>query len=47
MHYKSAKKVWYKLNKNLKRDEKVKQAKLQTSRMIFEELRMNEEESIT
>jgi len=46
MHCKSAKDVWEKLNQSHEGDDKVKQAKLQTFRMRFENLSMSEDETI-
>lgn len=46
MHYKSAKEVWNKLVSIYQGDDKIKEAKLQQLRTIFESLKMNEEEKI-
>jgi len=46
MQCKSAKEVWEKLNKSHEGDDKSKQSKLQTFKLRFERLRINEEEII-
>ena len=46
MHCKSAKEIWDKLKKVYEGDDKVKKAKLQTHKRIFERLTMKEEEDI-
>ena len=47
MHLQSAKDMWDKLISSYEGNEKVKYAKLQTYRLIFEQLKMNEDESIS
>ena len=47
MHCSSSKKMWDKLQITYERDIKVKEAKLQTYKGQFEQLRMNEDEEIT
>jgi hypothetical protein len=46
MHCKSTKEIWDKLKVIYEGDSKVKQAKLQTYRTQFENLKMKEEENI-
>ena len=46
MHLESAKGMWDKLIRSHKGNEKVKDAKLQTYRLKFEQLKMNEDETI-
>jgi hypothetical protein len=46
MHYKSAKEIWDKLEVVYEGDDKFKEAKLQTYRTQFENLKMKEEENI-
>jgi hypothetical protein len=46
MHLQTAKEMWDKLINNYEGNEKVKDAKLQTYRSKFEQLKMNEEETI-
>ena len=45
-HCKSAKEIWYKLQNIYEGDSKVKEAKLQTYRGRFEQLKMKEDENI-
>jgi hypothetical protein len=47
MHCESAKEIWDKLKNIYEGDDKVKEAKLQTFRAKFEQLKMNEDENIT
>ena len=47
MHLDSAKEMWDKLISSYEGNEKVKDAKLQTHRLRFEQLKMNEDESIS
>ena len=47
MHFESAKEMWDKLISSYKENEKVKDAKLQTYRLKFEQLKMNEDETIS
>jgi hypothetical protein len=46
-HCKSAKEIWEKLRNIYEGDSKVKEAKLQTYRDQFEQLKMKEDENIT
>ena len=46
IHFKSAKEIWDKLEVVYEGDDKVKEAKLQTYRTQFENLKMKEEENI-
>ena len=46
MHFKSAKEIWDKIILSYKGDEQVKQAKLQTLRIRYENLEMHSNESI-
>jgi hypothetical protein len=46
MHLESAKAMWDKLISSYEGNEKVKDAKLQTYRLQFEQLKMNEDETI-
>ena len=46
-HYKSAKEIWDKIQNIYEGDTKVKEAKLQTYRGQFEQLKMKEDEDIT
>lgn len=46
MHCESAQTMWEKLQNAYERDERVKNAKLQTHRMLFEDLKMREDENI-
>ena len=46
MHHKSTKELWDKLISSYKGNEKLKDAKLQTYRLKFEQLNMNEDETI-
>jgi hypothetical protein len=47
MNLQTTKEMWEKLISSYEGNEKVKDAKLQTHRLIFEQLRMNEDENIT
>ena len=47
MHLESTKEMWDKLVSNYERNEKVKDAKLQTYRLKFEQLKMNEDENVS
>jgi hypothetical protein len=47
MHLDSAKEMWDKLISSYEGNEKVKDAKLQTYRLKFEQLKMNEDETIS
>ena len=47
MHLESAKEMWDKLTSSYEGNEKVKDAKLQTSRLKFEQLNMNEDKTIS
>jgi hypothetical protein len=46
MQLESAKEMWDKLISSYEGDEKVKDAKLQTQRLKFEQLKMNEDETV-
>jgi hypothetical protein len=46
MHLESTKEIWDKLISSFKGNEKVKDAKIQTYRLQFEQLKMNEDETI-
>jgi hypothetical protein len=46
MHLQTAKAMWDKLISSYERNEKVKDAKLQTDRLKFEQLKMNEDETV-
>eukprot|EP00253_Pinus_taeda_P003723 PITA_03723 len=46
MHYKSAKEIWDKIVTSYEGDEQVKRAKLQTLRIQYETLKMNNDESL-
>jgi hypothetical protein len=47
MHLQTAKEMWDKLISNYEGNEKVKDAKLQTFRLKFEQLKMNEDETVS
>ena len=47
MHLESAKDMWDKLVRNYEGNEKVKDAKLQTYRLKFEQLKMNEDKNVS
>ena len=47
MHLESTKEMWDKLVSSYEGHEKVKDAKLQTYRLKFEQLKMNEDEDVT
>ena len=47
MHLESMKEMWDKLVRSYEGNEKVKDAKLQTYRLKFEQLKMNEYETVT
>ena len=47
MHIDSMKEIWDKLVNNYEGNEKVKDAKLQTYRLKFEQLKMNEDETVS
>ncbi len=47
MHFKSAKEMWDKIISSYEGNEKVKDAKLQTYRLKFEQLKMNEDEIVS
>jgi hypothetical protein len=47
MHYESAKEMWDKLISSYEGNEKVRDAKLETHRLKFEQLRMSEEETVS
>jgi hypothetical protein len=47
MHLQTAKEMWDKLNRSYEGNEKVKDAKLQTFMLKFEQLKMNEDETIS
>ena len=47
MNHQTAKEMWEKLISSYEGNEKVKDAKLQTHRLRFEQLRMNEDENIS
>ena len=47
MHLNTAKEMWDKLINNYEGNEKVKGVKLQTYRLKFEQLKMNEDETIS
>ena len=47
MHLETAKAMWDKLINSYEGNEKVKDAKLQTYRLKFEQLKMNEDETIS
>jgi hypothetical protein len=46
MHIQTSKEMWDKLINSYEGDEKVKYAKLQTYRLKFEQLKMNEDETV-
>ena len=47
MHLESAKGMWDKLISSYEKNQKVKDAKLQTYRLKFEQLKMNEDETVS
>ena len=47
MHFESTKEMWDKLISSYEGNEKVKDAKLQTYRLKFEQLKMNEDETVS
>ena len=47
MHFESAKEMWDKLISSYEENEKVKDAKLQTYKLKFEQLKMNEDETVS
>ena len=47
MHFESAKEMWDKLFSSYEGNEKVKDAKLQTYRLKFEQLKMNEDKIVS
>ena len=47
MHFESAKEMWDKLISSYEGNEKVKDVKLQTYRLKFEQLKMNEDETVS
>ena len=47
MHLESAKEMWEKLVSSYEGNEKVKDAKLQTYRLKFEQLKMNEDKTVS